>query len=454
MKLLIRDDNLGIVFENPQEKELVAKEFTFEDMSATFLWGQFDANRIKKKCFLRAGNQVNILSSGFLVDLLNLLKTQKVSLTEVKDSRTAFSHRSMEWNTETLRGYFPPQFAYIDHQVEALRRMLKASWGIIQAPTSAGKTEIFIAFLKVTQLPTLIIVNRISLAMQIRDRLVENGIEAGLCCSKEFIQKPVMVTTVGSVLRLSGQLFDVLIADEIHHAQAKTYQKFLKTKVFPLRFGFSATPNSGDKYKFALIRQYFGNIIYEIDPKPLIENKVLAKPKIKFIDNKVPPGNNNWAYTYDVCIVKNKIRNEAIKKLVEEHNLPTLILIRIIEHGKVLNDLIPNSMFVSGIDDPFYRKELIEKFEKGSIKCVVSSNIFNEGISINEIRLLIIASGGKSKIETIQKLGRGLRIKPDKSEVLVYDFVDNGNYFTEKHSRMRKSIYVKAGFEVVEESDV
>jgi superfamily II DNA or RNA helicase len=201
-----------------------------------------------------------------------------------------------------------------------------------------------------------------------------------------------------------------------------------------------------------LIRQYFGKVIYEIDPKPLIENKVLAKPKIKFIDNKVPPGNTNWADTYDICIVKNKVRNEAIKKLVEEHNLPTLILIRIIEHGKVLNDLIPDSMFVSGIDDPLYRKELIEKFEKGEVKTVISSNIFNEGISINEIRLLIIASGGKSRIETIQKLGRGLRVKPDKSEVLVYDFSDNGSYFTEKHSRMRKRIYEKAGFSVVQEN--
>jgi hypothetical protein len=238
MKLLIRDDNLGIVFENPQEKALVSQEFTFDDMSATFLWGQFDANRIRKKCFLRTGDQVNILSSGFLSDLLNLMKIQKLSLTEVKDSRTVFPHRSVDYAPQDLRKFFPQHFTYIDHQIEALRRMLRASWGIIQAPTSAGKTEIFIAFLKITQLPTLIIVNRISLAMQIRDRLCENGIEAGLCCSKIFIQKAVMVSTIGSVLRLAGIPFSVLIADEIHHAQARTYQKFLKSQVFPFDLDF------------------------------------------------------------------------------------------------------------------------------------------------------------------------------------------------------------------------
>ena len=197
MKLLIRDDNLGIVFENPQEKALVSREFTFEDMSATFLWGQFSANRIKKKCFLRNGIQVSLLSSGFLSDLLNLVKKENVSLKELKDARSIFPHRSKEFpSIAELRGLFPGHFAYIDHQVEALQRMLRASWGIIQAPTSAGKTEIFIAFLKVTKLPALIIVNRISLAIQIRDRLCENGIEAGLCCSKEYIRKPVMVSTV------------------------------------------------------------------------------------------------------------------------------------------------------------------------------------------------------------------------------------------------------------------
>jgi len=107
-------------------------------------------------------------------------------------------------------------------------------------------------------------------------------------------------------------------------------------------------------------------------------------------------------------------------------------------------------VFVSGVDDVMKRQEIINDFEDGTIDTVISSNIFNEGISINAIRLLIIASGGKSKIETIQKLGRGLRITDDKDTVTVFDFKDYGNRFTEKHSNMRKNIYKKAGFEVLE----
>jgi len=62
--------------------------------------------------------------------------------------------------------------------------------------------------------------------------------------------------------------------------------------------------------------------------------------------------------------------------------------------------------------------------------------------------VLIIAAGGKSHIETIQRLGRSLRKDLNKNEALVFDFNDKGNRFTEKHSLIRKKTYKDAGFEV------
>jgi len=221
----------------------------------------------------------------------------------------------------------------------------------------------------------------------------------------------------------------------------------LKALPLPLRFGFSASPVCGDKYKFAKIRQYLGDVIYKVDIGEMIENEVIAKPKIAFIESSAHD-TLDWSTAYNDCIVHNIHRNTKIKELVEKHNLPTMILIRIIEHGQQLENDIPGSVFISGIDDALYRKEVIEKFENEEIKVIISSGIFNEGISINAIKLLIIASGGKSKIETIQKIGRGLRVRPDKTEVIVYDFYDRGNYFTERHSRMREKIYRRTGFEL------
>lgn len=453
MKLRIDDKFLSIIFDTAEEEQIVKDNFTFDDLSAVFVGGTFDKRKIKRRCLIISKKQIHFLNSGFLTDLLLLLKTNKclINLSELIDARTNFSHQFKELTEQQALSFFPG-FKYVNHQIEALKKMLRTSWGIIEMPTSSGKSEVIIAFIKATKLPTLVIVNRISLAIQLRDRLQKNEIEAeaiyGETSQKSKVD--VVIATIGSIGKITNlPYFKVLILDESHHASSKKYQEFLKRTSYPLRFAFSATPSSGDKYKFATIRQYLGNIIYKTDVGKLIENEVIARPKIHFVEI-VGRSTKDWVSAYFINVVHNDERNKKIKELVEQHNLQTLILIRIIEHGKELNNLIPNSVFVSGIDDAIYRKEIIEKFENGEIPVIISSNIFNEGISINAIKLLIIASGGKSRIETIQKLGRGLRIKPDKSEVLVYDFLDTNNIFTERHSIIRKSIYERSGFEVID----
>jgi len=103
---------------------------------------------------------------------------------------------------------------------------------------------------------------------------------------------------------------------------------------------------------------------------------------------------------------------------------------------------------VNGDHSTKERQQAVEQFENGELRVLISSNIFNEGISIPAIQRLIIASGGKSKVETLQKLGRGLRVTKDKKHVMVYDFYDAGNVFTERHSKERMKLYKQAGFDI------
>jgi superfamily II DNA or RNA helicase len=453
MKIHIDDKFIILIFDTAAEERIVKDAFSFDDMSAVFIGGSFDKRKIKRKCLMKSKKNLHLLFSGFLQDLLLLVKGKNIKVTEIEDKRSKFPYQLQTTiEKDLLKELFPPHHKYIEHQVESLKRMLQTNVGIIEAPTSSGKSETMIAFIKATKLPTLIVVNRISLAIQLKDRLCEQGIQAQAIYSQtsQKLETSVVVATIGSVKKVSTIAnVKVLIVDECHRAGASAFQNFFSTITVPIRFGFSATPNSGDKYKFALIRQFLGNVIYKVDVKELMENEVIAKPKISFVKNN---GHNtlSWSTAYNDCIVHNIDRNNKIKELVEKHNLQTLILVRIIEHGEELFKLIPDSVFVSGIDDALYRKEVIRKFEAGEIKTIISSSIFNEGISINAIKLLIIASGGKSKIETIQKLGRGLRIRPDKTDVIVIDFEDSGNLYTERHSVLRRNTYEKAGFSVIE----
>jgi superfamily II DNA or RNA helicase len=363
----------------------------------------------------------------------------------VKDERTKLSYQRKQWTDKQIKNFLP-DFDYTDHQVKALKSMLKTNIGIIKAVTSAGKTEIFIAFIKATRFPTLILVNRVNLALQIRKRIQDNGFKnVGICYGGSVKEGDIMVSTIGSVKKLPNPAkYKILILDEVHRSQSSQFQEFLEQTSYPIRFGFSATPDSGDKYKYALIRQFVGSVICEIKAQELIENKVIVKPKIIFIPIKCQP-TIDWPSANYKNIVWNKKRNDKIRDIVLANPVPTLILVHQINHGENLVEDLPDSVFVSGMDDVDVRRNIIKDFENGNVKTIISTNIFNEGISINAIRQLIIAGGGKSKIETVQRLGRGLRLDPKtgKNECLVYDFYDDGNRFTLKHSEQRKKIYKK-----------
>ena len=450
MKLYIDDKILSIIYEKDYEEKIIRKNFTFKDSSNAFNKGSFDAKKIKTICFVKKKKQYNFLYSGFLQDLLLICKNNNIAITSVKDERTKLDYQKKEWNTEQLSAFFP-NFAYVGHQIKSLHSMLKTNIGIIEAPTSSGKSEIFIAFIKATRYPTLIVVNRITLARQLVRRIKDNGFNnIGLCTGSGVSDGDIIVSTIGSVKKIPNlSKYKILMLDEVHRAQANTYQDFLSKISYPMRFGFSATPNCGDKYKYALIRQFMGNVICKIEVAEVLEEGVIALPKIEMVKVDCFP-TLDWPSAHYKCIVHNKDRNDKIKKLVLDHNLPTLILVHHIAHGTSLMEDIPGSIFVSGVDDVNKRDRIIEDFENGKIKTVISTNIFNEGISINAIRLLIIAGGGKSKIETVQRLGRGLRLDPKtgKKDCFVFDFCDKGNLFTERHSEMREKIYKKAGFEV------
>lgn len=450
MKFSVNDKILGFLFETKEEETNIKNFFTYNDDSEAFRGGVYDKRKIKKVCLLHKKGEHYYTDAGFLQEMIFFCKKNNISITGFSDKRTKFKFQQREIEEEKFADYFP--FDYSEHQERALKKLVKSNVGIIKAPTSAGKTSLFIALLKEINVPTIVLFNKVLLVTQSYDRAVESGIkDVGYAHGGGFKKGKVMFCTIGSVYKVKNfSEYQCLIVDECHRAQANEYQKFLEEYSFPLRFGFSATPEGNrNKYKYALIRRFFGSIIEEISTTELLDNGVIARPIIKFIPVECPK-TLDYPSAYERGILYNDIRNKKIAQIYkEEPDVPTLILVKLIEHGDLLNGEIPDSYFVNGSHSVQERNDAIKKFVKGDIKCLIASNIFNEGVSINCIRKLIIASGGLSDVEVIQKIGRALRIDEGKKEALVYDFEDIGNKFLEKHSQHRAGIYKKLGFEII-----
>jgi len=72
--------------------------------------------------------------------------------------------------------------------------------------------------------------------------------------------------------------------------------------------------------------------------------------------------------------------------------------------------------------------------------CIAISKIFSTGISIKNIHYIIFAAGGKSKIKTLQSIGRGLRVHENKDILTIIDLVDELIYGG-KHFLKRQEFY-------------
>lgn len=450
MRVLIKDTHVGITDITKDQVKLIQSRFTYADASLAMSRGGYDPKKVKQVKFASVYKSALVLRSGFLQELFKFIKENRLLVSEVKDSRTHFKFQK-EYPYDVYRYHFNPDFKYVEHQIRALRALLKTNVGIIKAPTSAGKTEIIIALMKMTNVPTLILVDSVSLAAQTMERINEAGIPIGICSGKGKIAAKNMISTIQSAKKLSLSEYTMVIVDECHIVGAKTFQDFFESTSYPLRYGFSATPDGNDKYRFATIRQHIGDVIAEIYTDELLENDVITPPEIHMIGVSCIP-TMDWQAAYEANIVKNVDRNRIVSNLANESGVPTLVLYKIIEHGLELGKLIPDSIVLSGDNSMEERESAIAKFKSGEIRVIIASNIFKQGISINNIQTLINASGGKSKIEVLQKIGRALRKYPGKDVALVYDFLDNGNEFTHRHSLQRMRLYRETGYtNIIEE---
>ena len=103
-----------------------------------------------------------------------------------------------------------------------------------------------------------------------------------------------------------------------------------------------------------------------------------------------------------------------------------------IEHAKYMSAEFNKRGYVTecltGDDSVEYRQAIIRRLEdpKDELTMIFTVNIFNEGIDIPKVNLMLFLRPTESSTIFIQQLGRGLRKIEDKEYVTVLDFI--GNY--------------------------
>ena len=136
--------------------------------------------------------------------------------------------------------------------------------------------------------------------------------------------------------------------------------------------------------------------------------------------------------------------SKLIRAASESGNV--LVLVGRKETGKQLEELIPDSIFLSGATDSKTRKEHYNEVKTSNSKVIIATaGIAAVGIDVPRINHLFLIESGKSFVRTIQSVGRALRTSFDKVNAQIWDICSSCKY-SKKHLTERKRYYREQQF--------
>lgn len=365
-------------------------------------------------------------------------------------------------------------FEVRDYQIKAFAHCVRKNRALLLSPTASGKSLIIYLLVRWFSSKTLIIVPTVSLVSQLQKDFKDYGFESDkyvheiMSGREKTTDVPIIISTWQSIYKMPKKWFDqfdVVIGDEAHLFKAKSLTSILtKLEDCKYRFGLTGTLDGSQTHRLVL-EGLFGVVKQVTTTKELMDKSNLANLTIKALvlkhDESICKANKNHKYQDEIdYIVRSNSRNKFIRNLTLSLEGNTLLLYQFVEkHGQVLYDMICAKcedrpvFFIHGGVGVDEREEVrrITEEENGAI-IVASFGTFSTGINIRRLHNIIFASPSKSKIRTLQSIGRGLRIGENKDSATLFDIADDLTYksrknFTLDHFMERMKIYNDEKFE-------
>jgi len=442
-------------------KEL-SEQFTFDVPGAKFM-PSFRSRHWDGKVRL-LNSRTNTTYAG-LYSLIEKFANDREYDCEIPDELLYGDEISLTEADEFIKGLNLPVVPH-EHQMRAFTTAVRNRRAVLISPTASGKSLIAYLITRWYESKTLIIVPTISLVTQLIQDFqdygyteVVHGVMAGV---EKKTGAMITVSTWQSMMNVSADFlsqFDVVIGDEAHQFKAKSLISIMsKMTGTKYRFGMTGTLDGAEVHELVL-QGLFGKIERVIYTSDLIDSGKLASLKIKVIVLKhVKENLKERTYQEELqYIIANQARNKFIRNLAVSLKGNTLILYAFVEkHGQILYEMISqkaqNVHFVSGEVEAQTREDIRKLVERTTDNIIVASyGTFSTGINIRNLHNIIFASPTKSRIRTLQSIGRGLRVSDTKNKCKLYDISDDltlnrKKNFTLNHLIERVKMYNEESF--------
>ena len=345
-------------------------------------------------------------------------------------------------------------------QIEALcalenTRAEGARRALVQAATGVGKTYLA-AFDSKNYERVLFVAHREEILRQAAESFknVRDSDDYGFFNGEnKCTDKSVIFASVATLGRpdylnekyFAPDYFTYVVIDEFHHAVNEQYQRIVDYFKPKFLLGLTATPERMDGKNIYEICDY--NVPYEISLKEAI-NKGMLVPfhyygifdetdysKLHIVRGRYDEKELNETY------IGNVRRYELIYKYYCKYgSRQALGFCCSREHAREMEKEfskrgIPSVAVFSNASGEYTedRNVAIKQLKQGKIRVIFSVDMFNEGVDITSVDMVMFLRPTESPIVFLQQLGRGLRKCRGKEFLTVLDFI--GNY--EKAGRVR-----------------
>ena len=356
------------------------------------------------------------------------------------------------------------------HQAEALEAWRSTGRrGVVVLPTGAGKS--YVAEMAVADVgrSTLVVSPTIDLMMQWVNLLtVSFGEElvGGLGGGMNDVRALTATTYDSAYLHMDrlGDRFGLIVFDECHHLPGASYSQAAECAIAPFRLGLTATPERPDG-RHERLDQLVGPTVYRKDIKELagtyLADYETVRLRVKLTDEE------RALHDHERGLYREFVQSEGIR-MSRSDGWATFIRqtsqsqrgrrawrgwreqrrISLQSGGKLqlLAELLWQHrdeavIIFTNDNDTVYaisrrhlipalthqtpgqeRRRVLQAFNEGRLKAVVTSRVLNEGVDMPAASVGIVLSGSGSVREHVQRLGRILRRGVDK-EATLYEVV-------------------------------
>ena len=321
---------------------------------------------------------------------------------------------------------------------------------LLVLPTGTGKTIVF-ASVAADQVRAgdrvLILAHRGELLEQAADKLQRS---TGLVSAVEKAESTCLDSwfrvVVGSVQtlqrtarleRFPQDYFGTIIIDEAHHAITDGYRRILDYFSGAKVLGVTATPDRGDMRNLG---EVFDSLAFEYKLTDAIKEGYLCKIMAQTIPlqldiTSVTMSGGDYAVGDLGTAIDPYLEQIAAEMARRCKSRKTVVFLPLIKTSQKFRDLLNTYGFraaeVNGQSDD--RKEVLADFDAGKYNVLCNSMLLTEGWDCPSVDCVVVLRPTKVRSLYSQMVGRGTRLSPGKTDLLLLDFL----WMTDKHELCR-----------------